>query len=100
MPKNKRMIPEEFASFEEIQEFWDTHSTADYWDDMYDVELQLSPSLQAKLDAKKLYRLLGLSSQQIGMIEQEARREQTNTRQLIAHWVLEHVESVPFLPSR
>jgi len=55
---NKRMIPEEFASFEEIQEFWDTHSTADCWDDMRDVALQLSPSLQATLEAKKLYHLL------------------------------------------
>ena len=96
MRKNKRMIPEEFASFEEAQEFWDTHSAADYWDEMHDVDLQLSPSLQAKLEAKKLYRLLGLSSQQIRKIEQEATREQTNTRQLIAHWVLEHVESVHY----
>ncbi|GAK50058.1 hypothetical protein U14_01283 [Candidatus Moduliflexus flocculans] len=73
MRKNSTLIPEHFASFEEAQEFWDTHSTADYWDEMHDVALRLSPSLQAKLEAKKLYHLLGLSSQQIKVIEQEAR---------------------------
>lgn len=80
MRKNNAILPKEFASFEEAQEFWDTHSAADYWDEMHDVDLQLSPLLQAKLEAKKLYRLFGLSSQQIRMIEQEARREQTNMR--------------------
>jgi hypothetical protein len=34
MPKKKRIdpIPEEFASYEEAAEFWDTHDTTDYPD--------------------------------------------------------------------
>jgi len=29
--KSKDKIPEEFNSIEQIQDFWDTHSTFDYW---------------------------------------------------------------------
>ena len=57
--------------------------------------MHLSPALQARLETKKLYRLLGLSAQEASMIEQEAKREQTNARQLIAHWVLEHIPAIP-----
>jgi len=34
-------IPEEFNSYEEAGEFWDTHSAADYWDEMEDVECEV-----------------------------------------------------------
>jgi len=89
MPENK--LPEEFKSTDEIQDFWNTHSSADYWDEMEDVDLQLSPALQAKLEAKKLYRLLSLSSEQIATIESKAKIAKTNSKQLISIWVLEHV---------
>lgn len=95
MTKHKSPLPEEFASIEAAQEFWDTHSTADYWEEMEDVDMQLSPTLRAKLETKKLYRLLGLSAQQVSALEEEAKREQTNTRQLITHWVLEHIPDMP-----
>jgi hypothetical protein len=45
MTKSKDEIPEEFETIEQIQDFWDTHSTADYWDEMEDVEMELSPKL-------------------------------------------------------
>jgi hypothetical protein len=89
MPENR--LPEEFKSIAEIQNFWDTNSSADYWDEMEDVDLQLSPVLQAKLELKKLYRLLNFSSEQIEAIETKAKIENTNTKQLISQWVLEHV---------
>jgi hypothetical protein len=100
MDKYKTPLPEEFASIEEVQAFWDSHSTADYWSDMEDVDMQLSPTLQAKLETKKLYRLLGLSAQQASIIEQEARREQTDARHLITHWVLEHIPNMPLASGR
>jgi len=89
MPENK--LPEEFKSIDEIQNFWDTNSSADYWDEMEDVDLQLSPALQTKLELKKLYRLLSLSSEQIAAIESKAQIAKTNGKQLISTWVLEHV---------
>jgi hypothetical protein len=89
MPENK--LPEEFKSIAEIQNFWDANSSADYWDEMEEVDLQLSPVLQAKLELKKLYRLLNFSPEQIEAIETKAKIENTNTKQLISQWVLEHV---------
>ena len=42
MKKVKREpIPKEFLTLCEAGEFWDTHSAADYWDQMEDVEMQI-----------------------------------------------------------
>jgi hypothetical protein len=39
MVENKRdPLPEHFNTLEEAGEFWDTHSAADYWDEMEEVE--------------------------------------------------------------
>ncbi|MGH7596546.1 MAG: hypothetical protein ACREOI_09345 [bacterium] len=89
MTENK--LPEEFQSITEIQKFWDANSSAEYWDEMEDVDLQLSPALQAKLELKKLYRLLDFSSEQIDAIETKAKIENTNSKRLISKWILEHV---------
>ena len=37
-------IPET-ADYEEMAEFWDTHSLADYWDQTESVEFEVSPAL-------------------------------------------------------
>ena len=89
MAKNK--IPKHFESIEEIQEFWDNNSTADFWDEMVDVDMELSPALKAKLEKNRLYRLLGLSPEQVRKIEDKARVENTNSKDLISKWVVEHV---------
>ena len=36
----KDPIPEHFSSAEEAGAFWDTHSAADYWDEMEEVEME------------------------------------------------------------
>jgi hypothetical protein len=89
MPENK--IPEEFKSIAEIQDFWDTHSSADYWDEMTDVDLQLTPALEARLELRKLYRLLDFSPEQIAVIENKAKNENIDGKQLIGKWILERV---------
>jgi len=91
MPKNKKPIPEEFKSIEEIQDFWDEHSSADYWDEMQDVNFELSAVLQSKLELKKLYKLLNLSPQQIAAIEKKAKVAKTGSKQLMSKWIVEHV---------
>ena len=44
MPKNKKKdpMPDLNATPEEIGEFWDTHSLADYWDETHEVEFQVN----------------------------------------------------------
>ena len=91
MPKDKEPIPEEFKSVEEIQDFWDNHSTADYWDEMEAIDLELSPDLKSKLQLKKLYALLGFSIEQIAEIEAKAQMENITSQELIRKWILEHV---------
>jgi predicted HicB family RNase H-like nuclease len=39
-PKKIEMIPDEFDSYEEAAEFWDTHDTTDYLDNLESVSLQ------------------------------------------------------------
>lgn len=85
------MIPEEFESIRQIQDFWDNHSTFDYWEEMEDIKMELSPTLRSKLELKKLYNLLGLSSEQIALVENKAKLEDIDSRKLISKWILEHV---------
>ena len=91
MPKSKDKIPEKFKSIEEIQDFWDEHSTADYWEEMDDADIQGSPVLKSKLELKKLYRLLNFSDQQIKWIKAKAKFKNFNSKKLIRNWILEHV---------
>ena len=35
-------MPPPNATLEEIGEFWDTHSLADYWDETYEVEFRIN----------------------------------------------------------
>jgi hypothetical protein len=46
MPKSRR-IPE-FKSYEEMGEFWDTHSLADYWDQTEPAEFEISEQTQRR----------------------------------------------------
>jgi len=91
MQENKDKIPEDFKSVEDARDFWDNHSSADYWDEMEDVDMELSPTLRSKLELKKIYNLLGLSEKQMSDIEAKAKREDTDGKQLIFRWISEHI---------
>lgn len=91
MGKSRNVIPEEFESIRQIQDFWDNHSTFDYWEEMEDIKMELSPTLRSKLELKKLYNLLGLSSEQIALVENKVKLEDIDSRKLISKWILEHV---------
>ena len=72
---NKDKIQEEFESLEQIQDFWETHSTADYFDEMEKAKFELSPALKSKIESGILYRVLDLSSKEIEKIDNEAQRK-------------------------
>jgi hypothetical protein len=40
--REKEPIPQEFSTLKQTADFWDTHSAADYWGDMEDVELEVN----------------------------------------------------------
>ena len=91
MSRNDASIPTEFHSIEEIQNFLDSHSSAHFWDEKQDVDFELAPALQPKMESKKLYQMLGFSDTQITEIEAKAKAANMSSRQLISKLVIEHV---------
>ena len=80
MLENRELDPARFNSIEEIQNFCAEHSAADYWNEIEDLDLQLSPDFKVKLELKKLYRLLGFSNKQIEEIETKEKQENLDSR--------------------
>ena len=42
-------MPPPDSTLEEIGEFWDTHSLADYWDETHEVEIDGRPEIQIRI---------------------------------------------------
>ena len=64
------------GSYEEIAEFWDTHSTADYWDQTRPVEFEISPQ------ARRRY-LVAIDPELLMRIQQLAQRRGLTTESLV-----------------
>ena len=47
MSEDKGKIPE-FSSYEEMADFWDTHSFADYWDETEPAEFEIDPNARRR----------------------------------------------------
>ncbi|MCZ7358213.1 MAG: CopG family antitoxin [Candidatus Methanoperedens sp.] len=67
MPKKVKKIPEEFKTYEEAAEFWDTHNSADYLDEFEDVEI--------KVDIQKRHYLIELDSRTAELLQELARKK-------------------------
>ena len=81
----KDVLPESFSTLEELSEFWDTHSTADYEDIMepVDVEIDLSSSKIYCPVAKDLLR----------QVRRQAREQGVSTETLINLWLQEKLRA-------
>ena len=77
---SKDIIPEHFDSAEEAGEFWDTHSAADYWDEMEEIEMEFS--------LRERVFLLPIDQQMYKKIKRKADTEHRSIEELI-HNVLE-----------
>jgi hypothetical protein len=78
--KHRDPIPEQFASFDEAAEFWDTHSVADYWDqtrEVKDVTINL---------VRRHFRVEAELAQKIDQI---ARRRGVSAETLVNLWLRE-----------
>ena len=51
-------LPEQFESVEEAADFWDTHSLADYWDQVHEVEIEVRARLRRRVTLKSPSRKL------------------------------------------
>ncbi len=74
MDVNKKdPIPESFNTAEEAGEFWDTHSAADYWDEMEEVEMEFELQKRTFLvpvAGRLYYRLKKRAQQEQHSVEQ------------------------------
>jgi len=46
MHDDKQILP--FNSYEELAEFWDTHSLADYWDQTESADFEIAPEARRR----------------------------------------------------
>ena len=73
--KDRDPIPEHFTSAEKAGEFWDTHSAADYWDEMETVEMEF--------DIQKRVFMVPVDGQIYHRIKQQAEKEHRSVEQVI-----------------
>ncbi len=82
--KSKDIIPEEFDTFEEAADFWDSHSLDDYWDQTQEVEVKVRAPRRQWIPLAS-----GLDRQ----AAKQARREGVSVETLINLWVAERLQT-------
>lgn len=85
MSENKQ-IPE-LASYEEMAEFWDAHSLADYWDQTEPAEFEIPP------DARRRY-LVAVDPDLLRRVQQMARTRGLSTESLINLFIEQRLHEV------
>ena len=67
MPKKTEKIPEEFRTYEEAADFWDTHDSTDYLDDLEEVEINV--------DIEKKHYLIELDMNTAELLKKSTRKK-------------------------
>jgi len=79
------MLPEDFATLEELWSFWDTHSSADYEDAMESVEVEID------LSSSKVY--CPVAKDLLREVRSRARQQGVSTETLINLWLQEKLRA-------
>ena len=82
IPK-KDALPENFTSLEEFCEFWDTHSSADYEDQMTPVDAEIT------LSSEKVY--CPIAKDVIQQVRTRAHQQGVSTETLVNLWLQEKI---------
>jgi hypothetical protein len=85
MSENKK-IPE-MASYEEMAEFWDAHSLADYWDQTEPAEFEISP------DARRRY-LVAVDPDLLRRVQRMAHTRGLSTESLVNLFIEQRLHEV------
>lgn len=79
------------SSYEEIGEFWDTHSLADYWDQTYQVEMEIRLPRPHRVNIEaEIFERVG----------QEARHRGVSRETLINLWIAERLQTLATGPDK
>lgn len=90
MNEQKKTIPE-FKSVEEQADFWDTHSFADYWDDLKPVEVKFAANAFGSDLAEVM--AVRLDRKTVSDLRQVATKKGLSPTTLIRMWVKERLYS-------
>ena len=82
--KDRDPIPEQFESIEAAADFWDTHSLADYWDQVREVEI--------KVRARRRRRIT-LDPEVWERVANEARIRGVSPETLANLWLIERTQA-------
>jgi hypothetical protein len=84
--ENKVSSISKARSIEEMAEFWDTHSLADYEDEMYEVEMTFDPA------ARQNY--VSIESELMQELRRIAHARKVSTQTLINVWLRKDVDKL------
>lgn len=79
------IVPDNFNTLDELWQFWDTHSTSDYEDDMEPVDIEID------LISSKIY--LPVAKDLLQEVRMQARRQGVSTETLINLWLQEKLHA-------
>lgn len=85
---SKSKIPT-FKSIQEEAEFWDTHSLADYWDDMRPVKVRFAKPLEHVFTVR-------FDGRTLTEIQTEASKKGVSAGTLIRMWVKERLQEIGY----
>jgi len=77
------VLPENFSSLEEFWGFWDTHSSADFEDDMEAVAVDIDPI------SSKVY--FPVAKDLLNRVRSQARRQGVSSETLVNLWLQERL---------
>ena len=83
MAENKSTISQA-SSYEEMAEFWDTHSLADFAEQTYAVEMTFEPSAR--------HNLVRVEPQLLAEVREIARTKKVSTQTLVNLWLRQQVD--------
>ncbi len=83
--KHREPIPKEFKSIEELQDFWDTHSVADYEDLFKDVHFDV--------DLRSRKNLIAVEPTLMKELVKRAHTMGVSTETLVNLWLSKQLES-------
>jgi len=76
-------LPESFSTLDELWEFWDTHSSADYEDTMEPVEVEID------ISSSKVY--CSVAKDLLHKVRIQARQQGVSTETLVNLWLQERL---------
>ena len=84
--KKQNPIPSPNATPEEIGEFWDTHSLADYWDETNEVDFQVN--------LKPKHNLIPVEREIAEQINAHATKQGVSDEKLVNFWLREKLKKI------